>query len=206
MTTSWTRIFLLYGIGVLAAGQLGVVPPLVPALQRDFGMSLATAGMAVSIVTLVGAVFGLLAGNWCERVGHARALSVGVAIMAAAAALCSACDGTAMLLAARALAGLGYLLAVVAGPSLMATISESRHQPFTLALWSTFVPVGMALSGMATASFAEHAGWRAIFAVDAILLAMVLVAAISAVPRTAVAHATYRPMLLGAIVSSLSIA
>src|SRR5437899_1976271 len=54
MTTSWGRIALLYAIGVLAAGQLGIVPPLVPALQRDLGLPLAGAGMTVSIVAIVG--------------------------------------------------------------------------------------------------------------------------------------------------------
>ena len=64
MTTSWGRIALLYASGVLAAAQLGIVPPLVPELQRDLGLSLATAGMTVSIVTLIGALFGLPAGGW----------------------------------------------------------------------------------------------------------------------------------------------
>ena len=105
MTTSWGRIALLYAIGVLAAGQLGIVPPLVPALQRDLGLSLAGAGMTVSIVTLVGALFGLPAGGWSERVGHARALRIGILVMAAAAALCAAADDANMLLAARGLAG-----------------------------------------------------------------------------------------------------
>jgi MFS family permease len=132
MTTSWTRIFLLYGIGVLSAGQLGIVPPLVPALQRDLGLSLAAAGTAVSIVTLIGAVFGLLAGGWCEKVGHVRALGLGMTIMAAAAALCAVSRGSGTLLAARGLAGAGYLLVIVAGPSLMATTSDPRHQPITL--------------------------------------------------------------------------
>ena len=77
MRTSWPRIALLYAIGVIAAGQLGIVPPLVPALQRDLGLSLALAGTAVSIVTGVGAALGLLAGHWCETVGHARALQLG---------------------------------------------------------------------------------------------------------------------------------
>ena len=72
-TTSWGRVFLLFAVGVLAAGQIGMVPPLVPSLQRDLGMSLAAAGMAVSVVTLVGAALGLLAGAWSERIGHARA-------------------------------------------------------------------------------------------------------------------------------------
>jgi len=184
MTTSWTRIFLLYGIGVLAAAQLGIVPPLVPALQRDLGMSLAAAGTSVSIVTLVGAVFGLVAGGWCEKIGHARAVGLGMAIMVGAAALCAVSHGSGMLLAARGLAGAGYLLVVVAGPSLMATTSEPRHHPMTLSLWSTFVPVGIAAAGIATASFVEATSWRRIFAVDAALLTVALVAVAIALPRT----------------------
>ena len=178
MTTSWGRIALLYAIGVLAAGQLGIVPPLVPALQRDLGLSLASAGMTVSIVTLVGALFGLPAGGWSERVGHARALRIGILVMAAAAALCAAAGDANMLLAARGLAGAGYLLVVVACPSLMVGTAEPRHHALALSLWGTFVPAGIAAAGIAAAAFADGAGWRIIFAVDAVLLALALIVAI----------------------------
>ena len=53
MTTSWARIGLVFGIGVLSAGQLGIVPPLIPTLRQDLGLTLAAAGLAVSILTLV---------------------------------------------------------------------------------------------------------------------------------------------------------
>jgi len=182
MTTSWGRISLLYGIGVLAAGQLGVVPPLVPALQRDLGLSLAMAGMTVSIITLVGAVLGLLAGGWSERVGHARALRIGILTMASAAALCAASDDATTLLSARGLAGIGYLLVVVAGPSLMASTSEPRHQAFTLSLWGTFVPVGIAIAGLIAAGFADRASWRMVFAGDAVVLALALIVALVVAP------------------------
>jgi MFS family permease len=184
MTTSWGRIALLYAIGVLAAGQLGIVPPLVPALQRDLGLSLAGAGMTVSIVTFVGALFGLPVGGWSERVGHARALRIGILVMAAAAALCAAADDANMLLVARGLAGVGYLLVVVACPSLIVSTAESRHHAFALSLWGTFVPAGIAAAGIAAAAFADGAGWRIIFAVDAVLLAFGLVIAIVALPQT----------------------
>jgi MFS family permease len=182
MTTSWGRIALLYGIGVLAAGQLGIVPPLVPALQRDLDLSLATAGMTVSIVTLVGALFGLPAGGWSERVGHARALRIGILIMALAAALCAAAADATTLLAARGLAGAGYLLVVVAVPSLMASIAEPRHHAFALSLWGTFVPAGIAPAGIAAATFADSAGWRLIFAVDGVVLAFALIVAMVGIP------------------------
>ncbi|HEY4169297.1 MAG TPA: MFS transporter [Reyranella sp.] len=174
--TSWPRLLLIYAIGVVAAGQLGIVPPLVPALQAELGLSLATAGAVISIVTLVGGLLGLPAGAFAERIGHARAFRLGLLVMAIAAALCATAQGASLLLAARTLAGVGYLLVVVAGPSLMAALAERRHQPLALSLWGTFVPVGIALAGIATASFA-YAGWRLLFAVDAALLVAALLAA-----------------------------
>jgi predicted MFS family arabinose efflux permease len=181
MTTSWARIALLYAIGVLAAGQMGLMPPLVQSLQRDLGLSLAEAGGAVSAITLVGAFFGFPAGRWCEAAGHARALAIGLLIMAAAATLCAAAHDAMTLLAARGLAGIGYLLVVVAAPSLMASLAQPRHHAYALSLWGTFVPTGMALAGIVGASFAA-AGWRTLFMIDGGALAIAAVAAYAGIP------------------------
>jgi predicted MFS family arabinose efflux permease len=205
MTTSWSRIALLYAIGVLAAGQLGIVPPLVPDLQRDLGLSLAGAGMTVSVITLVGAALGLPAGGWSQRIGHARALAIGLAIMAASAALCAAAPGATTLLAGRTLAGIGYLLVVVAGPSLMALTAEPRHHAITLSLWGTFVPTGIALAGLVTASFAG-AGWRAIFAIDLVLLAAAVLVVVVAVPREVATERRGDKPPIAAVASSLPLA
>jgi predicted MFS family arabinose efflux permease len=205
MTTSWSRIALLYAIGVLAAGQLGIVPPLVPDLQRDLGLSLAGAGTAVSVITLVGAVLGLPAGGWSQRIGHARALAIGLAIMAAAAALCAAATDGMTLLAGRALAGIGYLLVVVAGPSLMAVTAAPRHHAITLSLWGTFVPTGIALAGLLAAGVAG-AGWRTIFVVDLVLLAAAVIVVIIDVPRDASTPLHDDRVPTGSLTSSLPLA
>jgi MFS family permease len=206
MTTSWPRIWLLYAIGVLAAAQLGIVPPLVPALQQDLDLSLATAGLAVSAITLVGALVGLPAGAWCEKLGHARAGGIGLLIMAAAAMLCAAAHDAVLLLAARGLAGIGYLLVVVAGPSLMATTAQPQHQPVALSLWSTFVPVGIALSGVATATVADAAGWRLIFAADSALLAIAMIIGALVFARTPATRATTHGPAQGWLPAALPLA
>jgi MFS family permease len=181
MTTSWARIALLYGIGVLAAGQMGLVPPLVPALQHDLGLTLAEAGMAVSAITLAGAVVGLPAGRWSERLGHGRALALGLLIMAAAAALSAVVEQAMSLLAARSLAGIGYLLVVIAAPSLIADLAEQRHHAFSLSLWGTFVPAGIALAGFIGARYAD-AGWRLLFFADALVIAGATLASLATLP------------------------
>lgn len=206
MRTSWPRIALLYAVGVIAAGQLGIVAPLVPALQRDLGLSLAIGGMAVSIVTLVGAALGLLAGHWCETVGHARALQLGLLVMALAAGLCAMADGAVLLLIARGVAGVGYLLVVVAGPSLMATTAEPRHHAFTLSLWGTFVPAGIALAGLLAAGFADGAGWRSAFAIDAAVLAVALIATMFAMPPVRTGKARVEQAVSANLGSSLPLA
>lgn len=176
MTTGWPRIWLIYAIGVVAAGQLGIVPPLVPALQRELGLSLAAAGTAVSLVTLASALIGLPAGGWCERIGHARALRLGLLIMITSAVLGAMADNAALLLAARALTGAGYLLVVIAAPSLMTAAAEPRHHAVVLSLWGTFVPTGIALAGLMAAGL-DRAGWRAVFVIDAVVLVVAFIAA-----------------------------
>jgi MFS family permease len=131
-------------------------------------------------------------------VGHARALRIGILVMAAAAALCAAADDANMLLVARGLAGVGYLLVVVACPSLMVSTAEPRHHAFALSLWGTFVPAGIALSGLAVAAFADRAGWRIIFAVDAALLAFGLITA-TAIPQTRGPQHDERRLSVGAL-------
>ena len=64
----------------------------------------------------------------------------------------------------------------------MAALAEPRHQPIALSLWGTLVPTGIALAGLATAEFTDDAGWRMIFAVNVVLLAAALIAALLAVP------------------------
>ena len=159
----------------------------------------------MSVITLVGAVLGLPAGGWSQRIGHARALAIGLAIMAVGAALCAAANDAATLLAGRTLAGIGYLLVVVAGPSLMAMTADPRHQPIALSLWGTFVPTGIALAGLITAAFADS-GWRMIFAVDLVCLAGAVIIAVVALPndRSAGRHGEKPPA--GALASSVPLA
>ncbi|WP_163616394.1 MFS transporter, partial [Klebsiella pneumoniae] len=68
----------------------------------------------------------------------------------------------AILFAARAVEGVGYLLMVIVAPTAIAAIATDRSRGRALALWSTFVPVGLALGSAVTASLVVPAGPRGV--------------------------------------------
>jgi hypothetical protein len=121
MTTSWGRIA-CFTRSVCWPPASWHRAPLVPALQRDLGLSLAGAGMTVSIVTLVGALFGLPAGGWSKGRSRPRAPHRH-SRLAAAAALCAMAGGansrSPRALAARLSAGRRRL------PSLMVSTATA---------------------------------------------------------------------------------
>src|SRR5262245_2080542 len=105
--TAWPKVLIIYGSGVLAATQLGVVPPIAQALQRDLAASLPLVALITSVPTLVGAIAGAMVGVWAERFGHARSLGAGLAVMVVAAAASAMAGNGEILLAVRACLGIG---------------------------------------------------------------------------------------------------
>lgn len=144
---------------MLAATALGKVAPAVPPLRADLGLSLGHAGWLVSAITAVAALLGTPAGLWVRRRGGRRALLAGLAVLAVAGAAGAVAPGLGWMLAARVVEGAGFLLVVVAAPSLMAQMAGRPDQPAVLALWGTAIAVGLAASALAGGVLAPL-GWR----------------------------------------------
>jgi MFS family permease len=152
-------VLLVYSTGVLAATALGKVAPAAPLLRADLGLSLGRVGWLVSAITAMAALLGTPAGLWVRRRGGRRALLAGLAMLAAAGGAGAAAPGAGWMLAARAAEGIGFLLVVVAAPTLMTQMAGRDHQPAVLALWGTAIAVGLAASA-AIGGVLAPLGWR----------------------------------------------
>ena len=151
-------MLLVYSTGVLAATALGKVAPAAPLLRADLGLSLGRVGWLVSAITAMAALLGTPAGLWVRRRGGRRALLAGLAMLAAAGGAAAAAPGAGWMLAARAAEGIGFLLVVVAAPTLMTQMAGRGHQPAVLALWGTAIAVGLAASAAVGGVLAPSAG------------------------------------------------
>jgi MFS family permease len=159
----WPLVGLLYLCGLLAAAQLGKMSALAPLIATALGLSLTTVAIAISLIEIGGATLGTVAGLIAHRLGLRRTLRAGVACLALAGLGGASAHGATGLLGWRLLEAAGYLGVIVSAPVLIAHHAGAagpRVQGLALTLWSTFVPVGLALGAAASASVATAWDWR----------------------------------------------
>ncbi|MGH6896995.1 MAG: MFS transporter, partial [Geminicoccaceae bacterium] len=178
--TQWPKVLLLYAAGLVASSFLGKIAPIGPPLQQDLGLTLAQLGWTVSGITAVAGILGAGVGVWLARFGAQRALVLGLVILAGAGMLTAAGATADLMIVARLAEGFGYLLVVVAAPTLIVRLSRGRDQATALAIWGTFVPVGLAVSALGGGAAASVIGWRGwlglIGVLPAVAAALVMIA------------------------------
>ncbi len=146
--------------GVAAALHVGKLPPALPVLQQSLGLSLVQSGFLVSLVQMAGMLLGLAVGLAGDALGQRRCMLAGLLTLGAASVAGGFCDGAAGLLALRAVEGVGFLLAVTPGPSLIRRVASPAEIDAKLGLWGTYMPMGTALALLAGPWVLPRAGWH----------------------------------------------
>lgn len=164
-------VLLLWCAGLGAAAQFGKISILYGSLRTTHGGQGEVAlGLVVSIVGMVGLIFGTTAGLLVTRIGPRRAIVAALAAGAAMSALQSLMPAYPLMLASRIVEGASHLAIVVVGPTMIATLAPEAKRPLAMTLWSSFFGVTytvLALIGPVvtpTGLFLGHAGFMALLA------------------------------------------
>lgn len=175
----WPAVLLLYAAGLMAAAQLGKLSALAPLFTPALGLSLAGAAWAISLLEVGGATLGAVAGLLAQRWGLRRTLQAGLVALAVAGLGSASAQGVASLLGWRLLEAAGYLSVTVTAPVLIVRLCQAagaHTQMLAMTLWSTFVPVGLALGASGAAAAALPLGWRGALLAGGLLAAGLAVA------------------------------
>ena len=147
--------------GGVAALQVGKLPPALPALQADLGITLVQSGFLLSMVQLAGMSLAVFMGLWADGMGLKRSMVRGLCLLALASGLGAFATSTAALLALRALEGLGFLLVALPAPALIRRLVPPAQLPGMLGVWGAYMPTGTALALLAGPLFIPVWGWSA---------------------------------------------
>ncbi|BFV60494.1 MFS transporter [Kitasatospora sp. CMC57] len=203
------------GRWVLAATALGsgmamldgtVVNVALPTIGADLNASMAALQWTVNayLLTLAGLI--LLGGSLGDRYGRRRIFLIGVGWFALASALCAFAPNVQLLVAARALQGVGGALLT---PGSLAMLQASFHpddRSGAVGVWSGLGGVGAAAGPFLGGWLVEGPGWRWVFLLNLPLAVLVTAVTVRHVPETRDEAAAGRFDVAGAVLAALSLA
>jgi EmrB/QacA subfamily drug resistance transporter len=109
----------------------------------------------------------LTAGAVADRIGRRRLFLLGLTVFTASSALCGAAGGIELLVAARALQGLGASMMFGTALALISQVtSDPKARAKALAAYGAVMSAAFALGPFIGGSLTEVFGWRAIFLVN----------------------------------------
>ena len=148
--------------GVSAALHVGKLPPALPVLQHDLGITLVESGFLLSLVQLASMALGLIVGLTADGIGLRRCMLLGLWLLSGAGMAGGWVNDAASLLALRAIEGLGVLLTTVAAPSMIRRVVDTRQLTRMMGFWGAFMPFGTAMAlllGPLTIAVTGWPGW-----------------------------------------------
>lgn len=200
----WVLLATVLG-SAMASIDATVVGIALPAIGREFGASLAELQWIVTAYTLTLAGLLLFAGALGDRYGRRLVFLAGVVWFAVASVLCGIAPSAGVLIAARALQGVGAALLT---PGSLAIIEASFHpgdRGKAIGAWSGFSGVGTAIGPFIGGWLIQAVSWRLIFAINLPIAALVLAVAWRHVPESRDAEMTGSVDVRGGVLVTLGL-
>lgn len=173
----WLLVAVATSCGLVAAYNIGKVPPSVPALRAEFATSLTWIAALVSSYSLVAMTCSLMMGRVVGWFGLWRTAACGLVFLVVGGVVGATTDQFVLLLAGRVLEGLGYLAVAVSMPAFISRICSPANRPIAMGVWGTFVPAGITICMLAAPMLSAHGGWRLLWWVGVASALVMLVVA-----------------------------
>ncbi len=200
----WVLLATVLGSAV-ASIDATVVGIALPAIGRDFGTGLATLQWVVTAYTLTLAGLLLVAGALGDRYGRRKVFLLGVVWFALASLLCGVAPDAQVLIAARALQGIGAALLTPGSLAILEASFQPADRGKAIGAWSGLSGVGTAIGPFLGGWLVQAASWRLIFVINLPIAAAVVAVAWRHVPESHDPDATGRVDLAGGALVTLGL-
>ncbi|WP_236245417.1 MFS transporter [Streptomyces sp. CC210A] len=171
----WVVLVVLCVSLLLVALDATVLHVAVPAVTEDLRPSATGLLWIVDAYPLVCASLLILFGTLGDRIGRRRVLLAGYALFGVASAVAAMADTPAVLIAARALLGVGGAMIMPATLSLLRAVFPDRRERATaIGIWTAVAAVGAATGPVLGGFLVEHFWWGSVFLINIPLMAVIL--------------------------------
>ncbi|KUH37247.1 MULTISPECIES: MFS transporter [Streptomyces] len=184
-TNRWVVLVVLCVSLLLVALDATVLHVAVPAVTEDLRPSSTALLWIVDAYPLVCASLLILFGTLGDRIGRRRVLLGGYALFGVASAVAAMADTPAVLIAARALLGVGGAMIMPATLSILRAVFPDRRERATaIGVWTAVAAIGAATGPVLGGFLVEHYWWGSVFLINIPLMALILPAGRRLLPES----------------------
>jgi MFS transporter, DHA2 family, multidrug resistance protein len=181
----WSALAVLALPVLLISIDMTVLGFAVPALTTDLGPTSTELLWIVDIYSFLLAGLLVLMGNLGDRIGRRRLLVVGAAAFGCASLVAAFSTTAGMLIAARALLGLGGATLMPSTLALLRSVfPDARERRLAIAIWAAAFSGGAALGPIVGGFLLEHFWWGSVFLVNVPVMVLLLVGAPLLLPES----------------------
>ena len=135
----------------------------VPAVQKDLGISLSTVNIAISLTALFSGMFIVAAGGLADKVGRKKIAYIGFVLSIIGSLCLVLAQGAGLLIVGRVIQGLSGAFIMPSTIALMKAYFEGKDRQRALSFWSIGSWGGSGIASFAGGAIATSLGWRWIF-------------------------------------------
>ncbi|MFE3328379.1 MFS transporter [Streptomyces sp. NPDC059176] len=171
----WVVLLVLCVSLLFVALDATVLHVAVPAVTEDLRPSGVALLWIVDAYPLVCASLLILFGTLGDRVGRRRILLLGYALFGVASAVAALATTPTVLVAARALLGVGGAMIMPATLSILRAVFPDRRERATaIGIWTAVAAVGAATGPVLGGFLVQHFWWGSVFLINIPLMALIL--------------------------------
>lgn len=151
---AWVVLVAIFVASVAAPINQFKVPPVMPALIADFGLTMTSAGLLMSIFSFAGLTIAFPAGALLSRLGQKVTCTLALCLILLGSLVGTYSTAVESMLCGRAVEGMGMAILGVAAPVVISSWFPPERRGLPMGIWSAWVSVGvivmMNVSPMAT--------------------------------------------------------
>jgi len=200
----WVLLATVLG-SAMASIDATVVGIALPAIGKDFNASLSTLQWVVTAYSLTLAGLLLFAGALGDRYGRKRVFMAGVIWFAVASLICGVAPDAPVLIAARAVQGIGAALLTPGSLAILQASFREQDRSKAIGAWTGFAGIGTAIGPFLGGWLIAAASWRLIFFINLPLAAVVLAVGFRHVPESVDPTETGRLDISGSVLVTLGL-
>jgi EmrB/QacA subfamily drug resistance transporter len=204
--TRWLALLVLCLGDLMIVLDVTIVGVALPSIQDDLGFSEESLAWVVNAYLITFGGFLLLGGRLGDLFGHRRLFLAGIALFTVASAVCGLSQSQEMLIAARAVQGLGGAVVSAVALSLMMTLfTEPAERAKAMGIFGFVASGGGSIGVLLGGILTDVLNWHWIFLVNVPVGILVVVLTFMVIPGTRVVSAAQRLDVAGAVTVTASL-